>query len=74
VDVAPTILHLLGMREPLAAMDGRPLLEALADGPDEEQVSMETRTQQVASGGYRAVLQTSEVAGRRYIDKAWRVQ
>jgi len=73
VDVAPTILYLLGMRDAMASMDGRPLLEALADGPDEEQVTMEARTHQVTSGAYRAVLQTSEVAGRRYIDKGWRV-
>jgi predicted AlkP superfamily pyrophosphatase or phosphodiesterase len=72
VDVAPTILHLLGMRQGLAEMQGRPLLEALAEGPDEEQVPMETRTLQVTSGSYRAVLQTSEVAGRRYVDKGWR--
>ena len=74
VDVAPTILHLIGMRQALAGMDGRPLLEALVDGPDEEQVPMETRTLQVGSGAYRAALQTSEVAGRRYIDKGWRIR
>jgi arylsulfatase A-like enzyme len=72
VDVTPTILHLLGLRQGLGEMQGRPLLEALADGPDEEQVPMETRTLQVTNGAYRAVLQTSEVAGRRYVDKGWR--
>jgi hypothetical protein len=71
--VAPTIMHLLGMRQAAAAMQGRPLLEALADGPDEEQVPMETRTLQVRNGAYRASLQTSEAAGRRYVDKGWRV-
>ena len=73
VDVAPTIAYLLGMRDAVAAMDGRPLLEALANGPDEEQVPMETRTLQVANGEYRAALQVSEVAGKRYVDKAWRI-
>jgi hypothetical protein len=53
-------------------MDGRPLTEALAKGPDEEQVAMETRTLRVRAGNYRAVLQVSETAGKRYIDKAWR--
>ena len=73
VDVAPTVLHLLGQNAAAAAMDGRPLLEALAGGPDEEQVAMEVRTVRVGSGAYSAVLQTSEAAGKRYIDKAWRV-
>jgi hypothetical protein len=73
VDVAPTILHLLGQRKEASAMQGRPLLEALVDGPDEEQVAMETRTLLVARGAYRAVLQVSEVAGRKYVDKGWRV-
>ena len=73
VDVAPTILHLLGQRKEAASMQGRPLLEALVDGPDEEQVAMETRTLLVAKGSYRAVLQVSEIAGRRYVDKGWRV-
>ncbi len=73
VDVAPTIAHLLGMRQALAGMDGRPLLEALAGGPDEEQVAMETRTFEVSNGTYRAALQMSETAGRRYVDKAWRI-
>jgi arylsulfatase A-like enzyme len=70
-DVTPTILHLLG--HPRAnALDGRVLLEALANGPDEEQVSAETRTFRVANGAYRAALQVTETAGRRYLDKSWR--
>ena len=73
VDVAPTLLHLLGHDKEAAAMQGRPMLEALAGGPDEEQVALETRTLRVANGAYSAVLQSSEAAGRRYIDKAWRL-
>jgi len=72
VDIAPTLLHVLGHAEPIAGMDGRPLLEALANGPDHEQVALETRTLRVVNGAYRAVLQVSETAGKRYIDKAWR--
>jgi hypothetical protein len=53
-------------------MDGRVIVEAIAQGPDEEQVATETRTLRTRSGDYRAVLQISEVAGKRYIDKAWR--
>jgi hypothetical protein len=71
VDITPTILHLIG--HPRAdALDGRVLVEALANGPDEEQVSMETRTLRVANGAYRAALQVSESGGRRYLDKSWR--
>ena len=72
VDVAPTILHLLGLRPAEVAMDGRALVEAMVGGPDEEQVPVETRTLQVSSGSYRALLQVTETGGRRYIDKGWR--
>ena len=72
VDVTPTLLHLLGMNAALPEMDGRALKEALANGPDQEQVAMETRPLRVKSGNYSAVLQVSEVGGKRYIDKAWR--
>ena len=53
----------------------RVLREALVDGPDEEQVAVETRvhTAEAAAGAYRAVVQVSEVDGRRYVDKGWRV-
>jgi arylsulfatase A-like enzyme len=71
VDVTPTLLHLLG--HPVAGMQGRPILEALASGPDEETVAVQVRSLQVRSGDYAAVLQTSEVAGKRYIDKGWRL-
>ena len=72
VDVAPTILYLLGLGDAAAGMQGRALLEAMIGGPDEEQVPVETRALRVSNGAYRAVLQASEVDGRRYIDKAWR--
>jgi arylsulfatase A-like enzyme len=72
VDVAPTILHLLGMQRSSANMQGRALVEALVEGPDEEQVPMDTRALRVGKGAYRAVLQVTEVDGRRYVDKAWR--
>lgn len=72
VDVAPTLLQLLGGSKDIAAMDGRPLHEALASGPDEEQVPVETRALRVRHGAYGAVLQVTETGGKRYIDKAWR--
>ena len=70
VDVTPTLLHLLGLNRELAEMDGRPLTEALLSGPDQEQVVMEIRSLRVRNGSYSAVLQVSEVGGKRYIDKA----
>jgi predicted AlkP superfamily pyrophosphatase or phosphodiesterase len=74
VDVAPTILALHGLDT--SGVDGRVLREALVDGPDEEQVAVETRihTTEAGAGIYRAVVQTSEVDGRRYVDKGWRVR
>lgn len=74
VDVAPTLLNLLGLPADATAMDGRPLHEALASGPDAEQVAMQTTALRVEAGRYRAVLQVSTVDGKRYVDKAWRVQ
>jgi arylsulfatase A-like enzyme len=71
VDVAPTILALLGLDTD--GCDGRILGEALRDGSDPEQVPAVTRVHTVESAGYRAALQISEVDGRRYVDKSWRV-
>jgi arylsulfatase A-like enzyme len=71
VDVAPTILALLGVDGD--GLDGRVLDEALERGPDPEQVAVETRVHTVEAGAYRAALQVSQVAGRRYVDKSWRV-
>lgn len=73
VDVTPTILALLGLEADGRGLDGRVLSEALADGPDPERVGQETRVHTVETGGYRAAAQVSIVAGRRYLDTAWRV-
>ena len=72
VDVTPTILALLGI-DGGDGLDGRVLVEALAGGPDEEQMAAETRIHTVATGAYRAAIQISEVEGRRYVDKSWRI-
>ena len=72
VDVAPTILHLLGLDD-RTGVDGRVLTEALLDGPDPDKVVVQTRTPIVEAGPYRAALQISEVDGRRYVDKRWRI-
>ena len=71
VDVAPTILALLGLTAG-GALDGRVLAEALEGGPDPEQIVVNTQVHSVETGTYRAAIQTSEVDGRRYIDKSWR--
>lgn len=72
VDLAPTILALLGIAD-RDGLDGRVLGEALEGGPDPEQVAVETRVHTVEAGPYRAALQVSEVGGRRYVDKSWRI-
>ena len=70
-DVTPTMLHLVGNPK-AGVLEGRVLAEALANGPDEEQVAVEVRTLRMANGAYKAALQVSETAGRRYLDKSWR--
>jgi arylsulfatase A-like enzyme len=71
VDVTPTILALLGVSDG-DGLDGRVLHEALAGGPDEEQIAIDTRVHTVEAGAYRAALQVSATDGRRYVDKSWR--
>jgi arylsulfatase A-like enzyme len=72
VDVTPTVLALLGI-DGEAGLDGRAVSEALEGGPDPEEVAVETRVHTAAAAAYRAALQISTVAGRRYVDKSWRV-
>ena len=73
VDVTPTILALLGIADD-GALDGRVLAEALEDGPDAEQMAVDTRVHTVELGGYCAAIQVSEVDGHRYVDKSWRIR
>jgi hypothetical protein len=60
----------------LPRFDGRAIVEAFVDGPDEEQVPMQTTTHVTATpdGRYRAAIQVSEVGAQRYIDKSWRMK
>jgi predicted AlkP superfamily pyrophosphatase or phosphodiesterase len=78
VDITPTLLALLGYDGDgsLPRFDGRAIVEAFADGPDEEQVPVQTTTHVTATpdGGYRAAIQISEVGAQRYIDKSWRLR
>jgi arylsulfatase A-like enzyme len=74
VDITPTVLHIKGDIN-AEWLGGRPLKEALRDGPDEEQVPSETRLLRTeVKGVYRATIQVTDVGGRRYIDKAWRMR
>ena len=75
VDVTPTLLALLGI-EDLLHLDGRVIAEALIDGPDQEQVPVQTTTHFAATpdGSYRAAIQVSQVGHQRYIDKSWRMR
>ena len=72
VDVAPTILSLLGI-EDLGGLDGRVLAEAIEGGPDGEQMVVETRVHMVEAAAYRAAVQVTTVGGHRYVDKSWRI-
>ena len=73
VDVAPTILALLGITQ-VGALDGRILVEALEGGPDPEQIAADTSIHTVETGTYGAAIQVSEVDGHRYVDKSWRTR
>jgi arylsulfatase A-like enzyme len=74
VDIAPTVLRIKGLASG-ESLGGRPLKEALRDGPDEEQVSSETKVLRTeVKGLYRAAIQVTDVGERRYIDKAWRMR
>jgi arylsulfatase A-like enzyme len=78
VDLAPTLIALMGLDEDIGLdrFDGRPLREAFAGGPDEEQVPIETHTYFVETTDkqYRAALQITALGAQRYVDKSWRVR
>ena len=69
IDVAPTVLDLLGIRGK-TAMDGRPLTEAYMAGCVEPPPPRET-IQAVHRGGRRHAVATWEVNGARYLARQW---
>ena len=71
IDIAPTILHLLGLGSECSAMDGRVLVEALEDGPTGN--SAEATTHHAERPGYRQELRISTVGATRYVDWGNRV-
>lgn len=78
VDITPTLLALMRLDgdATLPSFDGRAIVEAFVDGPDEEQVPMRTTTHvtMTLDGTYRAAIQISEMGRHRYIDKSWRMR
>jgi arylsulfatase A-like enzyme len=69
VDLAPTILTLLGLPVP-ASMTGRAITEALKTGPAIDTVAVQHTEARAATadGSYEVVAQLSTVAGHRYLD------
>jgi arylsulfatase A-like enzyme len=73
VDLAPTILHILGIRPP-RQLDGRALYEAMinADSPTAA-LKAETKTIEAAkdfpSGAWRQTIRTSRIGSTIYLDE-----
>lgn len=68
IDLAPTILHLLGMGA--SAMDGRVLREALVDGAPVEWEPVTHRAErQIGLVQYRQHITVSRVGGTTYVDE-----
>ena len=71
VDLAPTILELMGVAPP-PLMQGRPLREALVATSDPSDVDWETRTheaqRQAGRGTYRQRIVVSSAGGTTYVD------
>ena len=70
VDVAPTLLRLLGLPVP-SAMTGRVIEEAFADGPAPSSLRIERSSDSVTSadGRYTLTAHFSGTAGHRYLDR-----
>ncbi len=70
IDLAPTVLHLLGIPND-TAMDGRILSEALAGGGPAPPTDCQTHS--AGSGAYQQEVQISSVGKARYVDWGNRV-
>ena len=69
IDLAPTVLHLLGIGGG-ETMHGRILTEALADGaPVEWRTTTHTATRRIAPGEYRQRITISQVGDTAYLDE-----
>jgi arylsulfatase A-like enzyme len=69
VDIAPTLLHLLGL-PPAPTMTGRILSEGLRDGPSIASVAVDhiLETVRTPEGSYELTAHLSKAAGRTYLD------
>ncbi len=69
VDIAPTLLHLMGMK-PAPTMTGRVIEEALRSGPPiaSMRVDRVTETVKTPDGAYELTAHISKTAGRTYLD------
>ncbi len=72
IDLAPTILHLLGIDGPKTGMAGRVIQEALTDCDDDPPAAA-TETHHAEADGYRQEVQITRMAGARYVDWGNRV-
>jgi arylsulfatase A-like enzyme len=72
VDIAPTILRLLGLDAP-PDMDGRALEEALLSGPAPDEVEWSTEShdaeRELTNGTYRQQIMVSKVGNTTYVDE-----
>lgn len=66
IDLAPTILHLLGLDAEASAMDGRVLSEALKNGSTE--LAPERQIHKAERPGFGQELQVSAVGKTQYVD------
>ena len=73
IDVAPTILHLLGLPGG-DEMDGRVLHEALVGGDGPPAVEPRSETHVAELGDYRQQVTVSTVAGSTYLDEGNRLE
>ena len=67
LDVAPTLLHLLGLESP-PDQHGRVLVEALLGGPQPAELDVHHETVTAARGRYHQAIRFSLVGGARYLD------
>jgi arylsulfatase A-like enzyme len=69
VDLAPTLLRLLGLPVP-ESMNGRAIEEALANGPAIESIAVSHAAERAANadGTYEVIAHISTAAGHRYLD------
>lgn len=75
VDIAPTLLRLLGMK-PAPTMTGRVIEEALRTGPPIASIVVEhvVKTVKTADGSYELSAHESRVAGHAYLDFTRRIR